>query len=398
MEPITSEPIEAIEPITPEATGDPIEPVEGADPALEGGEPIEAIGDVKGDARTLPGWVKALQSTDPQGYKAARDNFFAKQTLDRKLDGMDVDAVVSYLNENGGLDGVTGRLTELAQAQTELQSIREGIATGNPKILDDLVSSSPEGFSALAPAVMERYAQVDPEGYNANLSQIFSATINSGGIPMHLERQEMLLGFLADAIGDNPRALQIAQQLSTGVGGLKNWMTAFSQVQAPQRQQPGMQKQGGKDGQQEWQQEKAQFEQQQYQTSLEKDLVEPTRQKEITAHLSSFFKKRPDDKDAQELALQNVRQQVLQRMNADKDFVSKVAAFHSRRDGQGAAKLIASREKAAIAEISQKVGRTIFGAVPAGQPAAVPGGQQQQRPALPQKPTSRSEILRAALA
>ena len=202
--------------------------------------------------------------------------------------------------------------------------------------------------------------------------------------------------FLQDAIGDNPRAMQILQQIAGGSDQITKWAGGFAQMQQPQRQQPGMQQR--KDGgEQKWQQDKAQFEQKQWQGDLEKD-VETARTADISAQLAPFVKRRPDDKEAAQLSVDTVRSQVLQRMNADKDFTGKVQAFLQRKDKQGAMKLIASREKAVIAEVAQKVGRTIFGqgAAPKQQDAAQPG--QQQRPQLPARPTSRRDIMRAALA
>lgn len=333
----------------------------------EGAEPVEiqqeATPEPKGDERVLPQWIRNLKTTDPAAFKEAKGQFFGKRTLDEKLKDFDLEGVKGFLEQYGGQEGLNEKLTDLQGKAEGFDGVLSKLEAGDASLISDMAQTSPEGFAKIAPAVIEQYRQTDPEGWAADMSAVMAATIQQNGIPMFLEKMDMMLEF-----GKADDARTMLQQL-------KGWASGFSQAAQAPRQQVAQPK--GVDKLAEREQAIAQREQQIFTDDIKKSADE-FRMPSITKELESFFSRRPKDSDAKELAIQTVKSQVVERMKADKDYQNKLTAFTSRGDKDGALKLLKSREAAAISEIAPKVGRMIF-----GNPGAAK--QEDKKPEVGQK-------------
>lgn len=302
--------------------------------------------EVKGDERVLPQWIRNLKATDPAGFKEAKGQFFGKRTLDEKLKDFDLDGIKGFLEEHGGRDGLTTVLGELKGKAEQYDGLLEKIEAGNREVLADI---PPESLAKLAPAVAEEWSKVDPEGWGAAMSGIIASTIQANGVPMFLERMGMMLEF-----GKTEDAVKMLDQL-------KGWAGSFTEkAQAPRTTQA---KQPDKLSERE--QALAKRESEVFMEDLRRD-VDGFREPLIMQELDSYFKRRPNDGDAKEMAIDRVRADVIKRMSADEDFRKARTALLARKDKEGALRLIKSRETVAIKEIAPKVGRAVFGGPPAG--------------------------------
>lgn len=346
----------------------PIEEVVVADEVVE--QPGEVIAepeaaavveDVKGDERVMPQWIKNLKATDPLGFKAAKADFFGKRAIDEKLKDFDLDGTKSWLTEVGGREAVESQITELQGKAAELDSMAAKMANGDESLITDIAESSPEGFIKLARAASAEYQKRDPEGWSADMSAIMAATIQQNGIPMFLEKMALYL-----EVGKTDQIAPMLQQL-------KDWAGSFNAKATAQRTVQPTAQPNKLDARE---QALNQREEQAF-TSQMKTEVDTFRSPLISKELESYFKRRPNDNEAKELAINTVRTQVIDRMSNDAAFQKSLTALTRRKDREGAMKLIKSRESAAIADIAPKVGRTIYGN-PAGaqpvvkQPAGTP--------------------------
>jgi hypothetical protein len=307
--------------------------------------PEEAKEETPADWRKVPAELKEFFKT-PAG-KAAKDAWFERNAYKEKFpEGIkQVNELTAFLDEHGGREGLTTALGELTGKAAELDGIAAKMQSGDPSLISDLVQNSPDGFAKLAPVVAQEWARVDPEGWGAAMSGVMAATIAHNQVPMFLERMGMMLEFGK------------VEDATAMLGKLKDWANGFAEkASAPRTQQTN----GQPDKLSQREQELNQREQQAFTNDMKRD-VDSFRSPLITKELDSFFKRRPNDSEAKDLAISTVRSQVVERMAADKDFQSKLNALTARKDRDGAMRLIKSRETAAITEIAPKVGRMIFG-------------------------------------
>lgn len=302
--------------------------------------PVE--GEVAGDWRKVPAELKEFFKT-PAG-KAAKDAWFERNAYKEKFpEGIkQVNELTAFLDEHGGRDGLTTALGELQGKAAELDAISEKIQNGDASLVNDL---TPETLSKLAPVVADRWAKDDPEGWGQAMSGVMAATIQQNGIPMFLERMGLML-----EVGK-------MDQIPAMVNQLKEWAQSFSVKAAAPRTNTTVQ---SNDKFTQREQQLNQREEQAFSNDMRRD-VDSFRSPLIAKELDSFFKRRPNDTEAQSLAVATVRSQVIERMSNDATFQKSLNALTARKDKDGAMRLIKSRETAAIAEIAPKVGRTIFG-------------------------------------
>jgi hypothetical protein len=304
--------------------------------------PVVEQPEVKGDERVLPQWIRNLKATDPAAFKEAKGQFFGKRTLDEKLKDFDLDVNRAFLDEHGGKEGLSTVLTELKGKAESYDGLLSKIENADPTLLAEIPE---ESLAKLAPAVAEQWSKVDPEGWGAAMSGVIASTIQANGVPMFLERLGMMLEF-----GKTEDAAKM-------VADLKGWAASFAEKAQAPRTQP-QQKQPDKLAERE--QNVAKMEAKAFTETVQRD-VDGFRDPLITKELGDYFKRRPNDADAKDLAISTVRNQVIERLSKDEGFQKSLNALQARKDKDGMLKLIKSRETTAIAEIAPKVGRMIFG-------------------------------------
>lgn len=335
----------------------------------------DAQQEAEGDGRTLPQWIRNLKSTDPAAYKEAKGVFFGKKSLDDELKDFDLKGVKGWLEEVGGKDAIAQQLTELTGKASELDGINQAIQSGDPELIKEIAEAHPESFSRLAQATFQEWAQRDQEGWQHAMSGVMAQTIAQSGIPMFLERMQMLLEFGK------------TEEVQKAITDLKTWSGSFAQTAAKPIQQQAPKQYDQK------LQELTQRESQMFQQDFSRR-VEEIRTPLIAKELEPFVSRAPNDADKKELAIATIRSRVDKAVEADAKLQGDVRAFLAKRDLDGAARLIKSREAALIATIAPAVGRTIFGAPPAPKPVAPPARTPQRTQAsTPQRRDKFAEIF-----
>jgi hypothetical protein len=336
-------------------------------------ESVVETPEVKGDERTMPAWIRNLKAADPAAFKEAKATFFGKRAVDEKLKDFDLDGVKGWLEEKGGREALEASFSELQGKAQELEEISTKLLNDPEALVADVFEVAPDSIGRLAEAVTAQWAKADPEGWGSAMSSVMAATIQQNGIPLFLERMAMALEFgKADAVPGMIKQLQ-------------DWAGSFQAkalVQRTNTVQPDKKFT-------EREQQLNQREEQAFNSEMERS-VDSFRDPLIAKELDTFFKRRPNDKEAQELAASTVKAKVIERMKGDETFQKSLNALWVRKDKEGALRLIKSRETAAIAEIAPKVGRTIFGNPGA---AAAPKSGEKETVATGTKPEAGFSVV-----
>lgn len=320
---------------------DVVDPAEEVTDVVDPAVVVDAK-EIKGDERTLPQWVKNLKAQDPAAFREAKDTFFANKAWNDKTKDFDLDGTKGWLEEHGGKDAIVATLGELQTKAQQFDGLMTKIEEGNREVLADI---PPEALAKLAPAVAEQWATADPEGWTAAMSAVMANTIAQNGIPLFLDRMELMF-----EVGKT-------DQIPAMIKQMKEWAGSFQAKAAAPRATPGTTQPNKIDARE---QALNQREEQAFTNDMKRD-VDSFRSPLISKELDSFFKRRPNDTEAKDLAISTVRAQVIERMSNDAAFQKSLNALTARKDREGAMRLIKSRETAAITEIAPKVGRTIFG-------------------------------------
>ena len=131
--------------------------------------------------------------------------------LDREFPGGLTEAreLRDKVEELGGVDGIEGKFETLA----ELTGLSKQFMDADPAFVEDMATSSPESFAALAPVVFAKYAQTNPDGFTAYIGRVVWSDMNTNGIPLLLQR-------MADFMpADKPQAIELLNTLSTYLNG-----------------------------------------------------------------------------------------------------------------------------------------------------------------------------------
>ena len=206
------EPLEVAEETTLEE-----QPVEaGKEKPAEGEEQAAPVTSLLGpDGKKLDPTVRSLLSevrtkNDAAG-KLLTKAVYRVAELDREFPGGLTEAreLRDKIEGLGGVEGIEGKLETLA----ELTGLSKQFMDGDPAFVEDMATSSPEAFAALAPAVFAKYAQTNPDGFTAYIGRVVWGDMNTNGIPLLLQR-------MADFMpADKPQALELLNSLSTYLNG-----------------------------------------------------------------------------------------------------------------------------------------------------------------------------------
>jgi hypothetical protein len=207
------EPLEGAEETTPDEQ--PIPAGEEKLPA-EGEEQTAPVTSLLGpDGKKLDPTVRSLLSeirtkNDAAG-KLLTKAVYRVAELDREFPGGLTEAreLRDKIEGLGGVEGIEGKLETLA----ELTGLSKQFMDGDPAFVEDMATSSPEAFAALAPAVFAKYAQTNPDGFTAYIGRVVWSDMNTNGIPLLLQR-------MADFMpADKPQALELLNSLSAYLNG-----------------------------------------------------------------------------------------------------------------------------------------------------------------------------------
>ena len=178
------------------------------------------------DGRKLDATVRnslaKIKAEDPSVGKLLTKAVFRVAELDREFPGglTEVRELRDKIEELGGLTGIQEKLDGV----TELDTLAKQYMDGDPAFVEDMATSSPESFAALAPAVFAKYAEVNPNGFAAYIGRVVYADLQKSDIPLMMAR-------LQDTLGDNPKANEVFAQLNSYLGGFK--VLADKPIEAP---------------------------------------------------------------------------------------------------------------------------------------------------------------------
>lgn len=188
----------------------------------------------KYDARTLPKAVKealaGLKTTNPQVAKALNEAFFNRQELLKEIP----EGLTAVREMKAAFDGVGGSegLAQLQERSGLLDTIDTDIANGDPKVLDDIISGSPDGFKKLVPHIIDKLQALDGKAYGDALRPHFVSTLEGVGL-------DGVLDDLAAALkaGDGTAAMRVVNSFAKWFDGLKQQSSQARSTQPdPERQ------------------------------------------------------------------------------------------------------------------------------------------------------------------
>ena len=169
-------------------------------------------------------FLSKVKAEDPALGKLLTKSVFRVAELDREFPGglTEVRELRDKIEEFGGLTGIQDKLDSLS----ELDGLAQQFMAADPAFVEDMATSSPESFAALAPAVFAKYAEVHPDGFGAYIGRVVYGDMQKNDIPLLMAR-------LADVLGDNPKANEVFAQLNGYLGGFKSLAEKNPQVPKP---------------------------------------------------------------------------------------------------------------------------------------------------------------------
>jgi hypothetical protein len=228
-----AEPIgEASEPI------EPIESVEGGEESSESTEGTETETQESSVDPKTPLFQQArpaldkIKAENPQLAKQITQALIRDAKASQALpDGYQKAAQVMKDVESLAYPGSEGQPIEqvFTAVKSELAGWRDfdaKISAGDPSVLEELATASPEGFQNLVPAALERYAQINPEAYSTLVTKAVVADMHASEIPLQLRMMEAFIPRLADS----PEKTEIIKAYNALVEWTNN-LTAHSQRQ-----------------------------------------------------------------------------------------------------------------------------------------------------------------------
>jgi hypothetical protein len=149
--------------------------------------------------------LEKIRAENPALAKKIHTQLIRIDRADKALpEGFEKAATMVKEVEGLAYPGTQGQPIEqiLQSAKAELQGWREfdvKISKGDPAIIEELVTATPEGFQSLIPAALNKYAEVNPDGYSTLVTQAVVADMDSSQIPLQMKLMETFLPRLPDS-------------------------------------------------------------------------------------------------------------------------------------------------------------------------------------------------------
>lgn len=231
-------PTETPTPAPPTATSTETPPADDSSTAVATDSPEAegAKGDSSGTPSPLPttpqirAALKAFRDSNPDHAQAAKllndgySRFEAYKSVFPTVD--EARSIKTQLDTLGGLEGIA----EMQHVMTSIEETDALLEAGDPKVLDQILEDSPEGFKRLAPHYLDRLQKADPQAYGAALQPHFVRALSDAGLPN-------VLNFLASKLSDNPEVLSVVRSMQTWFDEQKSLADrSKSDVLAPDRE------------------------------------------------------------------------------------------------------------------------------------------------------------------
>jgi transposase-like protein len=148
------------------------EPEVSLEPGKEGQEPI------KEDGRTIPKWVKDLQTSNPEAYKRAKADFF--ETRERRTIHPTVQAARDEHDLVQSLGG-QGGITELRENAGVFKTAAQQFLKGDPAFVKDLWDEDPIAAALHVAPMLETYKARDLAGYKSTVARLWDQEFQAVG-------------------------------------------------------------------------------------------------------------------------------------------------------------------------------------------------------------------------
>ena len=201
---------------------------EGAETETEGSEEeTEAGGAATAAARldkTRAEVVKFLRQgrTDEQTkpiFDALSKAWYRDQEYAALGDIKDLRGLKEQIDILGGPEAI-GRLRDL---ETSVETIDKMVDTGDPQVIKDMFSESPEGMKKLVPEALETLKNLDAQAYAATLTPHLVAAVAASGLGEWIGSAQQLID-QAYAAKDPEHARFYMEKAFQQVTGVANWL------------------------------------------------------------------------------------------------------------------------------------------------------------------------------
>lgn len=326
--------------------------------------------------------LREIRQASPENAPLARalnDAFYRDQQWQSLFPTMDdARTLKSTFDAIGGLDG----LVQLQELSDGVSRIDEMVESGDPQVIDDMFSESPEGAAKLVEHGIGKLQQVNPQAYQAAIRPHLVSALEASGL-----RNTIVTAFQQLQSGNADNAGQYLRQIAGWLDGLGE---AAQEAQQP-RTDPQAQK---------LQQEREQLAQQKQEILYQQigSKVQPYIDRTIQEGLNPFLKGASLGKPQIQRLRADIGDHIANALASDKMFSRNFAAIMKQGDVEKAATFMQSQ----IDRVRQNAIKTIWNerygnlslAKPAAQKkaaaAAAGANSSQSRPAsaltLPKKP------------
>ena len=192
-------------------------PPDGAIEATDTGE-APAEGDKSAappNASQIRAALKAFREASPEHAQAAKllnDGYSRAEAYKEVFPD-----VATARNVRAALDTIGG-IEGLSELQSTIASVEETdslLDAGDPKVLDQIIEDSPEGFKKIAPHVLSRLQKLDADTFQKTLQPHLVRSLIDANFPATLQ-------YLERAVGDNADAKAVVQNIMQWFEGQKS--------------------------------------------------------------------------------------------------------------------------------------------------------------------------------
>jgi hypothetical protein len=358
------------ESVVPLTTDEP-EPSTTDTPEPEGGEitpEAGAEGADREDGRVIPKWIRDLKEANPEGYKAAKADFFSHREYKSIYPTVQAAREANELIQSlGGPQGAQ----QLQEDATFFKDAANQFLKGDPAFVKDLWEEDPIAAALHVTPMLEEFKAKDWQGYKSTIARIWANDFKRLNFAPALQD-------LAAAIkaGNKDAAAEIANSI-------QQWHNSIME-ESNKSEDPRVKTllaERTKQHETRQQTEQAEF-LKTYRTETINDVVT-----EAEKVFDSFFRGRKIDKEDRTDLLRESLAIANRAVQADKQFIEQQEAHLKRGDSASARRLTKARYAQEITEAVKKVARR-YGLV-SGQPKGstqrqqAPGNNKQQ-PQAPQ--------------
>jgi hypothetical protein len=302
--------------------------------------------DGKPSQAALKSAFQKLRELDPKLAEHIRGQYHLEGSIRSMFPGgvQEARALKETFDTLGGEEGITTLRTEAQEYADELAMVSEG----NPKVVDNIFASSPEGAAKLTEYSFSKLRNVNPERYAAISMSGFSDVLRQNGFPDGVNTMAAAIGALVEDIanGKQERAHDQASNLSA-------WFKKFQQMGAkPAGQQEVDPRQKELDTREQTirQQEEANF-RTGFNTKLNSELVIPSFKK----MMGEFFKGKNLTTEQKQRIEKNFYTDLAEEFSKDDAFKSKRDIVLKRKDEKALMNLYRPR----LEEIAPKVFKSV---------------------------------------